>query len=1397
MKLRWLREGGRARAPWLGSLVVAAAAAWGIAQYFTTSVAWRISASAAAIVIPIVLTELISEVFKQDDERTKACVEHLRGYSRRRGVPTVDALHDMTTLGVTPSRGSERDELPSYVRRDKDDELDALLDSRRFVLLIGDSKAGKSRMAAEAMRRKFRDRKLIIPDNVDSLPALLDAGLDFQSSVVWLDDLQRYLEKTGVARLLSHLASPDGPHDATVLATIREKAYALYMPDGEMDSQYWAVLNQANRLRIDRLFSPAERERAAVTFQDPHLIEALDRYGLAEYLSAGPDLVERFENGILTEPVGAMVVLAAADWSRTGLTRPVPQTVLLALVQDYLGRLPLEQPGPSDINTALTWAQKPVYGVSQLLSTTPDGFTVFEYVLDHISQTAIPNEVWDAALTAAEGDEFIQVGLAARAQNRLDIAVRAFEVAVQTNTPYVDPMLAAYNYACVLEKLNRTAEAEEYYRKAAVAGHVDAAFAAGRLLEAGGEPAEAERYYQMAAEGGSLEGAFALGVLLRERDPDEALSWFDKAAVAGHVDAAFAAGRLLEARGEPAEAERYYQMAAASQLDHNQLSVRQPGLPTTAKVTGRTLRLVENIVDRAHLLEGQMSSYSDAELRQRTASFTRRVQHGENLDDVVPEAFAVAREAARRVSGLQCLDVQLVGALALHLGYIAEMHRAEGRSVAAMLAAYLNALSGDPVHIVAADEATARRDVARLGNIYRFLGMDPSVVIRDMTMEARRVAYAAPITYSAAAEFAHDYLRDHLPWMLEEKVQRGLNFAIVDEADQILVDDAFQQYNISRNEGRPTRWYTDFAKLAAKLKRGVEYDVDDRARRVELTAAGITAVEDWFGIDNLYDPANTFLIPLMDTSLQAKELHRRDENYVVYNKRVLPRDPVTGEINETHRLSGGVHQAIEAKEGVPLTPIEISLACMHQWAYFNLYKKLSGLSGTASAAANEFRLLYKHDVCEIPTHETRKLIRHDDLVFHSDVGRWSEVADLVAEHHATGQPVLVDVSSNECADALSGILSARDISHQVLTTHDHQHEDEALAVAGRTGAVTIGTNLYRSLAHVPLGGRDGTPRDHDDVVALGGLMVIGSARHVSRRADERLCELAANRGEPGECIFMISKNDELGRLLRWWWGASLVGDLPVSSPLITRSFRSFQRTLNAVECENMRRNLGYDDVFETHRAYMYQMRDRALKGDNLDDLARAYLHEVVDSSLSSQVSNGALSAKNLNALDKSMAELLGVGYERVALEAGRPGSKRLTSRSRRRSLSAAVHQAAQRIWDDRIAEVGSEVWFEIERRVLISVIDRLWRSYIKDTDELRQASSLAAVSGHDPLIEFRTEMNKIFDDLIFDVRKQFVGTIMNLEIQVEENPVVEADDGPLTSPDEQEQIETATKAIEN
>jgi len=1370
MRRAWPKN-SQARVPWLMLLAVAAAGVWLLAQHFKAAVVVRVIASAATLALPVLADQLIKSVFKRDDELKRACLTHLRGYSRRRGIPTVQSVRDMTTLGVTAARGSAGGEMSPYLVRDKDRNLDdLLLTSNTFVLLIGDSKAGKSRMAAEAMRRHFPGRNLIIPDNADSLGALLDAGLDFAGSVVWLDELQRYLEKSGLGRLLDYLAGSDAPRDVTILATIREKAYTTYMPDGEIESPYWAVLKRAARLRLDRLLSDTERQRATAMFNDSHLLAALDRFGLAEYLSAGPDLMERLENGIVAEPIGAMVVLAAADWSRTGVTQPVPQAVLVALVKDYAERSQVKQPGPTDINTGMAWAQKPVYGASQLLSPAQGGFTVFDYVLDHAPQNSIPGEVWDAAISAAQGEELVHVGLAAYEQNQLDIAVRVFEVIVRQETPPIDRTLAAYNYARILEKLGRTPEALEYYSKAADAGHIDAACAAGRILEARGDLDEARQYYETAAQAGSLDAAYALGTLLRETDPAQALPWLTKAARAGHREAAYAAGRMLEASGNPDEAKRYYAMAAADRPGNAQLAPMR-SRPVAASAD-RGMREMYEIADRATLLENQFATYSNGELRERAASLRRRVENHESLDGLVPEAFAVLREAASRVSGLRCNDADLIGAVALHRGYIARMHRGEGYGETAMLAAYVNALTGDPVHVLTADNPAAWREVQRLGKLYGFLGTAASAVIDGMTVEARKVAYQSPIVYVSAEEASFDYLRDGMAWADDERVQRGLHYAIVHEADSAMIDDAFQPYQISSLGDSPSRWYTEFAKISQRLRPGADYDVDAAARRVMLTEQGIARVENWLGIDNLYDAVNSALVKYADVSLEAKELYQRDKNYVVIDGQVMLRDE-TGRINPGLRAYGGVHQALEAKEGVPINPDHIIQAEIHRWAFLNLYRKLSGLTSTSADIVDTFQQLYEVKVCEIPADRPRNLTQRTDLVFYNDSARWPALAELAARKHATGQPVLIDVTSDEQGNTASRILAERDIPHTRLTLQQAS-EDGALADAARKGAVTVGTDLYRYSADIRLGGASGTQQDHDDVAALGGLTVIGVERRGERRADDRLCEMTAQCGDPGESVFMVSRHGgALGSMIRWPAFDFGVGDLPISNALVDRAMRSVQRTTALVNDEKRQRKLRYLKVFERQRAEITALRAQILDGTTIDELARDWMRQAVDSLVAEHMGSQRRHSADVDALNKRLRELMGTSIARLELDAGGGDAASPAPRPDPAHLKAEAHAIAQRAWDERAAGFGMDLWIEIERRVALAVIDRNWREHMVVLNELSEASQLSSLTARDPFFEYQNNADDAFRELLRNIIQEFVGNMMNLIFEVTENPIVE------------------------
>jgi preprotein translocase subunit SecA len=674
-----------------------------------------------------------------------------------------------------------------------------------------------------------------------------------------------------------------------------------------------------------------------------------------------------------------------------------------------------------------------------------------------------------------------------------------------------------------------------------------------------------------------------------------------------------------------------------------------------------------------------------------------------------------------------------------------------------------------------------------------------------MIDEARRLAYSAGVVYGSADQLISDYLRDGKRELDAQPIQRGTHFAVVEEADLVMIDAAFQSHSYTTTGTEGTRWYLEFAKLARLLKRGIDYDVDDKAARIDLTDAGIDAVEDWFGIDNLYTQINAELVPYLDGALRAKELYRRGEHYALSHNilefaEILLLDQIDGRILRGRQYNNGLQQALEAKEGVRIRPANVLQSSMDQWAYFRLYRKLTGLSGTVVSATSEFRLLYGLEVCEIPGNRPLNLVQHDDIFFGSDFHRWSIVADLVAEHHATGQPVLVDVSSNERADALSKILSVRDIPHRLLTTRNYTPSEEALADAGRKGAVVVGTNLYRANFDIPLGGRDGTQSDHDDMAALGGLMVIGSERRISRRSDDRLRDLVGHRGDPGECAFMLSQGDALTQRLRWT--PTLTDDISLSSSLLNRAFRSVQRALSTLEYEEIRLGLGYSGLFEAHRTAINDLRGKALNGDSIDDLARGYLLDVVNSYLERYVSGHGQRRRDLDGLNKSMIQLLGTRFDRKEIVGG-SFADQLMTRSRRRSLATDVHEIAQRCWDGRANELGLDLWFGLERRVLISAIDTNWRGHITDLNDLRQVVGMTRLAGRDPLTEYQNDANSAFEKLTFLIKETFVGNMMNLEIQVVEDQVAEGSGVPVTAASEAllmphipTQIGTADEAAE-
>ncbi|HET8970829.1 MAG TPA: preprotein translocase subunit SecA, partial [Candidatus Nanopelagicales bacterium] len=619
---------------------------------------------------------------------------------------------------------------------------------------------------------------------------------------------------------------------------------------------------------------------------------------------------------------------------------------------------------------------------------------------------------------------------------------------------------------------------------------------------------------------------------------------------------------------------------------------------------GRLLKKLESVARQVNALEDDFVAMSDEQLRGLTDEYRARLAEGETLDDLLPEAFATVREAARRTLGQRHYDVQLMGGAALHLGNIAEMKTGEGKTLVSTLPAYLNALSGDGVHVVTVNDYLAERDSEWMGRVHRFLGLTVGVILSSMRPPERREAYGCDITYGTNNEFGFDYLRDNMAWSIDERVQRGHNFAIVDEVDSILIDEARTPLIISGPADAATKWYSEFAKLVPRLKRGDldkgidgDYEVDEKKRNVGILESGVAKVEDWLGIDNLYESVNTPLVGYLNNALKAKELFKHDKDYVVMNGEVLIVDEHTGRILSGRRYNEGMHQAIEAKEGVEIKQENQTLATITLQNFFRLYDKLSGMTGTAMTEAAEFSQIYKLGVVPIPTN--KEMIRQDqaDLVYKTEAAKFNAVVDDIVERHEKGQPVLVGTVSVEKSELLSGLLKKRGVRHEVLNAKQHEREAQIVAEAGRKGAVTVATNMAGRGTDIMLGGNVefladhelrgrgldpvDTPEDyekawpeaveqvktrvateHDEVTGLGGLYVLGTERHESRRIDNQLRGRSGRQGDPGESRFYLSLGDDLMRLFNAAMVESFLTrfnipeDVPIESRMVTNAIRS-------------------------------------------------------------------------------------------------------------------------------------------------------------------------------------------------------------------------------------------------
>jgi len=820
---------------------------------------------------------------------------------------------------------------------------------------------------------------------------------------------------------------------------------------------------------------------------------------------------------------------------------------------------------------------------------------------------------------------------------------------------------------------------------------------------------------------------------------------------------------------------------------------------------GRIVKKLAGLAQQVNALEDDFVRLSDTELREETERFKARIADGESLDDLLPEAFATVREASKRTLGQRHFDVQLMGGAALHLGNIAEMRTGEGKTLVATAPAYLNALGGKGVHVITVNDYLAEYQSDLMGRVHRFLGLTAGCILSPMNPAQRREMYACDITYGTNNEFGFDYLRDNMAWSSAELVQRGHSFAIVDEVDSILVDEARTPLIISGPADQPTKWYVEFARVVQRLQRDRDYEVDEKKRTVGILESGIERVEDYLGIDNLYESAHTPLVGYLNNAVRAKELFKRDKDYVVMSGDVLIVDEHTGRILAGRRYNEGMHQAIEAKEGVQIQNENQTLATVTLQNYFRMYDKLSGMTGTAMTEASEFNQIYKLGVVEIPTN--REMVRLDqaDLVYRTEDAKFGAVVDDIAERHTNGQPVLVGTTSVEKSEHLSNLLRKKGVAHEVLNAKQHDREAAIVAQAGRKGAVTVATNMAGRGTDIMLGGnaefmavaelrqrgldavdtpedyeaawpaaleaaQKAVAREHDEVKDAGGLYVLGTERHESRRIDNQLRGRSGRQGDPGESRFYLSLQDDLMRLFnsglvdRFMTGAGIADDIPIESKLVSRSIASAQSQVEGQNFEIRKNVLKYDDVLNRQREVIYGERRRVLEGEDLHEQLRLFLDDVVSGYVTGATAEGFAEDWDLDLLWTALRSLYPVGITVQEVLDETEGRQGLSADV----LLAELRADAEQAFEARERQLGADVMRELERRVVLSVLDRKWREHLYEMDYLQEGIGLRAMAQRDPLVEYQREGFLLFQAMNEAIKEESVGYLFNLEVQVEE-----------------------------
>mgnify|MGYP005988513629 FL=1 len=838
---------------------------------------------------------------------------------------------------------------------------------------------------------------------------------------------------------------------------------------------------------------------------------------------------------------------------------------------------------------------------------------------------------------------------------------------------------------------------------------------------------------------------------------------------------------------------------------------------------GRMVKRLKNIADHVSTLSPDVEGLSDEELRAKTAEFKKRYSGGESLDELLPEAFSVAREASWRVLSQRHFDVQVMGGAALHFGNIAEMKTGEGKTLTCVLPAYLNAISDEGVHVVTVNDYLAKRDAEWMGRVHRFLGLEVDVILAGMTPAERRAAYAADITYGTNNEFGFDYLRDNMTHSLDDLVQRGHNFAVVDEVDSILIDEARTPLIISGPADASSKWYGEFARIVPMMKSDVHYEVDIRKRTIGVHEAGVELVEDQLGIDNLYEAANSPLVNYLNNAIKAKELYAKDKDYIVRDGEVIIVDEFTGRILVGRRYNEGMHQAIEAKEKVEIKAENQTLATITLQNYFRLYDKLSGMTGTAQTEAAELHQIYGLGVIPIPTNRPMVRVDNGDLIYKTEEAKFDAVVNDVVERHGKGQPVLIGTTSVERSEYLSKQFTKRGVVHSVLNAKFHEQEATIVAEAGRLGAVTVATNMAGRGTDVVLGGnpdiltdlalrkkgldpvetpeeyqaewdtsleavKEQVKADAETVRDAGGLYVLGTERHDSRRIDNQLRGRSGRQGDPGESRFYLSLGDELMR--RFNGGAlesimtrlNLPDDVPIEAKMVSKAIKSAQTQVEQQNFEIRKNVLKYDEVMNQQRTVIYAERRRILEGADMEGQVEGMITDVITAYVNGATAEGYVEDWDLEQLWTALGTLYPVGLDHKELSHEDDlGEKSDLSRDELLEALLADARAAYAKREREVEEIaGPDGMRQLERRVLLSVLDRKWREHLYEMDYLKEGIGLRAMAQRDPLVEYQREGYDMFQGMLEGLKEESVGFLFNLQVEATPAPAGPARGAGLT-----------------